>query len=242
MSPRASRLLPAFLLAAAASVGQTVLVDRVAASVNDIAIPESALRRAMLLSPLEREPGETADVFRFRVLDALIDQRLQYEDALRFGPEPPDAAEIEAAMAKVFDRLQAEGKVPAEEIARAGLTEEEVRASIERQLVVQRYIRERFRPVALAEEERARVEYDEHFVPERRAAGLPVTPFDQVAGQMRERSQQRVIDEEVDKWIQELRDKARITIYPPPATPTGQGVPIVIATAPARTRTPAPSR
>lgn len=240
MRPRASRLVSAFLLAAAASLGQTVLVDRVAASVNDIAIPESAVRRAMLLSPLVREPGETEGAFRSRVLDALIEQRLQYEDALRFGPEPPDAAEIEAALAKVSERLKAEGKNPAEEIARAGLTEEEVRGSVERQLVVQRYIRERFRPAALEEEERARVEYEEHFVPERRAEGLPAPPFEQVAGQMRERAQQRAIDEEVDKWIQELREKARITIYPPPAPAAGQGAPIVIATAPAPTRTPAP--
>ena len=118
------------------------------------------------------------------------------------------------------------------------MTEEEVRASVERQLVVQRYIRERFRPIA--EDESARAEYDEHFLPEQRAEGLPPPPFEQVAAQMRERAQQRAIDEEVDRWIQELREKARITIYPAPAPPVGQGAPVVIATAPASRVTPAP--
>ncbi|MGH9368150.1 MAG: hypothetical protein ACRD3M_10800 [Thermoanaerobaculia bacterium] len=241
MFVRHSRFLPLFLLGAAVSPGQTVLVDRVAASVNDVAIPESAVRRAMLLSPLERQPGESEGAFRARVLDAVIDQRLEYEDALRFGPEPPDAAEIEAALAKVGERLKGEGKDPEAEFARAGMSAEEVRASVERQLVVQRYLRERFRPAALAEEERARIEYEEHWVPERRAAGQPVPPFEEVAGEMRARAQQRGFDEEVEKWLQELREKARITIYPTPAAAAGQGAPIVIATAPAPTRTPAPA-
>jgi parvulin-like peptidyl-prolyl isomerase len=233
-----SRFLPFLLLAAAASIGQTVLVDRVAASVNDMAIPESAVRRAMLLSPLEQTPGESPEAFRVRVLDGLVDQYLQYEDALRFGPEPPNAAETEAAMAKLRERLAAEGKDPAAEFARAGMTADDVRASLERQLVVQRYLLERFRPVALADEERARAEYEERYVPERRAAGLPVLPFEQVAGEMRAQAQQRGFDEEIEKWLSELREKARITIYPTPTAPTGQSAPTVIATAPPPTRTP----
>jgi parvulin-like peptidyl-prolyl isomerase len=236
-----ARLLPPLLLAAAAALGQSVLVDRVAASVNDTAIPESAVRRALVLSPIEREAGETPETFRARVLDTLIDQYLQYEDAQRFGPAPPDAAEIEAAMARVSKRLIAEGKDPEEEFARAGMTVADVRASVERQLVVQRYLQERFRPVAIADEDRARSEYEEFYAPERRAAGLPVPPYEQVAEQMRARSQQRSFDEEVARWIAELRDKARITIYPTPTAATGQGPPVVIATAPPAVATPAPA-
>ena len=59
------------------------------------------------------------------------------------------------------ERLRAEGKDPAEEFARAGMTADDVRASLERQLVVQRYLKERFRAGTVADEERARTEYDE---------------------------------------------------------------------------------
>lgn len=240
MPARLSRYLPLLLAAAAASLAQTAVVDRVAASVNEVAIPESAVRRAMVLSPLSREEGETLEAFRARVLDALIDQNLQYEDALRFGPSPPDASEIEGTIAKLRARLAGEGKDPAAEFARAGMTAEDVRASVERQLVVQRYLRERFRFSAAADEERARAEYDERYAPERRAAGLPVPAFDQVAEQMRARVQQRAFDEEVEKWIKELREKATIKVYPPPSTPADLGAPVVISTAPAAPRTPTP--
>ena len=196
-----------------AAIAAAAVVDRIAATVNDVAIPESEVRKAMVVSGLPREPGESNESYRGRVLDALVDQHLQYEDAQRFGPAPPDAAEIEAAMKTLAERLRAEGKEPDAEFTRAGLTREEVRASIERQLLIQRYLRERFTPIAIADETRAREEYDEVYVAERRAAGLAVPPFETVVEEMRKRAQDRVFAEEIDKWRKDLRVKARVGIY-----------------------------
>ena len=249
-------LLPAFAtLGAPPAVPGSVVVDRVAASVNDIAIPESALRKAMLLSPLERASGESENTFRARVLDALIDQQLEYEDALRFGPEPPDAAAVEEATAKIVQRLRAEGKDPEREFARAGMTADDVRSSVERQLVIQRYLRERFRPMTLTDEEGAKAEYEQRYAPERRAAGETPAPFDQVAAEMRARVQQRAFEAEAEKWVGELRAKARITVHPAPPPPVTVGPDVHLAAAPtpkppppsptvapAPTPTPFPSR
>ncbi|HLN79926.1 MAG TPA: hypothetical protein VK392_01910, partial [Thermoanaerobaculia bacterium] len=106
---------------------------------------------------------------------------------------------------------------------RAGLTREEVRASIERQLLIARYLRERFTPVALADEERAREEYEKFYVPERRAATLAVPPFEAVTDEMRKRAQERGFEEEIEKWRRELRQKARVAIYRIPVPiPTGR--------------------
>ena len=205
-----------FLAAAALGVALALsgeILDRIAATVNDVAIPESEVRRAMVVSALQPEPGESSAAFRARVLDALIDQHLEYEDAQRFGSAPPDAAEIEAAMKTLESRLRAEGKDPAAEFAHAGLTREEVRASLERQLLIQRYLKERFYPVALADEERAREEYEKFYVPERRAAGLAVPPFESVLEEVRRRAQERSFAEETEKWRRDLRQKARVGIY-----------------------------
>ena len=227
-----------FLLLLVAPRVKAAVVDRIAATVNDVAIPESEVRNAMAVSALKPEPGESPDAFRVRVLDALIDQRLQYEEALRFGPAAPDAAEVEAAMKRLRERLEKEGKDPAAEFAAGGLTPEEVRASLERQLLVQRYLRERFRPIALADEARAKQEYDQRYVPERRAAGLPVAPFESVVEEMRARSQQRIFNEEVEKWMKELRQKARVAIYRVPLK-IPERTPVVLSTrAPGPTPTP----
>jgi len=206
------RFLASILLAVALALTADV-VDRIAATVNDVAIPESEVRKAMVVSALQPEAGETPEAFRGRILDALIDQHLEYEDAQRFGSTPPDAAEIEAAMRRLEERLRSEGKDPASEFARAGLTREEVRASLERQLFIQRYLRERFNPVALADEERAREEYDKFYVPERRAAGLAVPSFESVLEEVRKRAQERTFGEEIEKWRRDLRQKARVGLY-----------------------------
>jgi len=235
--------IAAALLALLGALLPGATVDRIAATVNDTAIAESDVRRAMAVSALTREGTETPEAFRARVLDAMIDERLQYEDALRFGPAAPDAADVEAALKKLRDRLTKEGRNPDAEFAAAGLTVSEVRATVERQLIVERYLQDRFRPIAFADEERAKEEYEKFYVPERKAAGLPIPPFEQVSEEMRTRSSQRVFHEEVEKWIRELREKSRISVYriPPHSGPARTAV--VVATAgPVPTPTPRPAR
>ena len=233
--------IAAALLALLGALLPGTTVDRIAATVNDTAIAESEVRRAMAVSALEREPTETPDAFRTRVLDAMIDERLQYEDALRFGPATPDAADVEAALKKLRERLTKEGRNPDVDFAAAGLTPSEVRATVERQLVVERYLQDRFRPISFADEDRAKEEYEKFYVPERKAAALPVPPFEQVSEEMRTRSSQRVFHEEVEKWIRELREKSRISIYRIPPHSGRERTPVVVATAgPAPTPTPKP--
>jgi hypothetical protein len=229
------------LLGAVLAVAAGEVVDRIAATVNDVAIPESEVRKWMVISALQPEAGESTEAFRARVLEALIDQHLQYEDAQRFGPAPPDAAEIAAAMRTLEERLRGENKDPQQEFNRAGLTREEVRAAIERQLLIQRYLRERFTPVALADEERAREEYETFYVPERKAAALEAPPFETVADEMRRRAQQRAFEDEIEKWRKELRQKARVGLYRIPVPiPTGRER-VVLSSISKVTPTPAPS-
>jgi hypothetical protein len=223
------RFLP--LLAAAALALGGEVADRIAATVDGVAIPETAVRRAMVVSALSPEPGETTESFRARVLDALIDQHLQYQEALRFGPPAPDAAAVQAAMERLRERLRAQGKEPEAEFAAAGMTVDQVRDTLERQLVVQRYLVERFRPVAIADEARAREEYETNYVPERRAAGLAAAPFERVAEEMRARSQQRVFEEEVARWMRELRDRSRVAVYRIPIPIPSGRTPVVLSTA-----------
>jgi hypothetical protein len=216
------------------------VVDRVAATVNDAAIPESEVRRAMVVSALEPRPGEDPEAFRARVLDALIEERLEYEDAARFGPAAPNAFEIDKAMTALRERIRATGKDPDAEFARSGMSVDEVRASIERQLVISVYLRERFAPIAYADEEQAREEYEKRYVPEQKAAGLSPAPFDAVADDMRKRYSERAFDEEVAKWLKELRQKARISIFRIPVAVPENRVPVVLATAPPAAKTPVP--
>jgi hypothetical protein len=235
------RLHAALLVAASIAVPASAeIVDRIAATVNDTAIPESEVRRAMVLGAMEPEAGESRDAFRSRVIDALIDQHLEYEDAARFGPASPDAAEVTAAMEKLRENLRAQGKDPDAEFARAGMSVDDVRSALERQLVVARYLKERFAPLAYADEAQARDEYEKRYVPERRAAGQAAEPFEAVADQMRSRYSERAFDEEVAKWLSDLRQRSRISIYRLPIQIPRDRTPVVVSRAPEPAHTPAP--
>ncbi len=143
-------------------------------------------------------------------------------------------------MNRLRDRLKAEGKDPTAEFAKAGLTPDEVRASIERQLVIARYLRERFAPIAFADEQQAREEYEKHYVAEQTAAGQPVAPFESVADEMRKRSSERAFEDEVARWLRDLRQKSRVSIYRIPVAVPEDRAATVLKTAPAPSRTPAP--
>ena len=215
--------------ASSASPGTSQIADRIAATVDEIAIPESELRKAMAVSALTPNPGETAGAFRTRVLDALIDQKLQYREALRFAPAAPEPSVVDASVARVRARLEREGRHPDAEFRAAGMTPEEVRAALERQIVVQNYLAERFRPIAVADEDRAHEEYDTRYVPEERSAGRAPEPYEKVAEEMRRRVQQRVFDEESARWLKEIRQKAAIAVYDPDRPMPAGGTPVPIS-------------
>jgi len=57
---------------------------------------------------------------------------------------------------------------------------------------------------------------------------------------MRRRYSERAFDEEVAKWLKELRQKARIAIFRIQVGVPENRIPVVLSTAPPSARTPAP--
>jgi hypothetical protein len=147
---------------------------------------------------------------------------------------------VTAALDKLRENLRKEGRDPAAEFARAGMTVEDVRSSLERQLVIAKYLRERFAPLAYADESQAREEYEKHYVPEQKASGRPAEPFEAVADEMRRRYSDRAFDDEVARWLRELRQRSRISIYRLPVEIPRDRTPVMVSSAPEPTPTPAP--
>ena len=75
-------------------------------------------------------------------------------------------------------------------------------------------------------------------MPEQEAAKLPVEPFETVSEEMRRRASERAFEEQVARWLKELRQKARIGINRIPPALESAGAPVVLSTAPARTPAP----
>lgn len=202
-----------FSLAAAVAAGGATL-DRIVATVDERAITLTELDRAVLTGALAREPGETEDAFRERVLSEMIDEYLRYRDALRFLPVAPDPARLDAAFEALQRRLRQAGKDPEAEFRAAGMSDAEVRASLERQLVVSQYVRDRFAALSFVSPEDLDEEY-RAVADEYRKTGRVPPPREGLEEELRDRVRDRRTAEEIDKWTRELREKARITRLAP---------------------------
>jgi parvulin-like peptidyl-prolyl isomerase len=227
--PRYRFALAAAVLLASASV-RGVLLDRIVATVDGRAITLSELDHAMVTGSLERSAGEKDDAYRERVLSEMIDEYLRYRDALRFSPALPDPAEVDAAVATLRDRLRKEGKDPDSEFRAAGLDAAQVRAALERQIVVMRYVRDRFAGLVFVSPEDLDQEYA-GVSEEYRKTGRVAPPRDALDEELRARVRDRRTSEEIDKWTRELREKARITRLAPAPKPAA-GTPTVLSKTP----------
>lgn len=206
-------------LLAAAVTGATL--DRVVATVDERAITLSELNRAVLTGGLAREGTESESQFRDRVLSEMIDEYLRYRDALRFSPAAPDPAAVDQAVESLRKRLREEGKDPDAEFREAGLSPAEVRASVERQIVVTRYVRDRFAATAFVSPEDLDQEYAA-VLDEYRKSGRVPPPRDALDEELRGRLRDRRTSEEIDKWTKDLREKARITMLTEAPIPPGR--------------------
>ena len=227
--PRYRYALVLVALLAAVS-GGAVLLDRIVATVDGRAITLSELDHAMVTGSLERSAGETDEAYRERVLSEMIDEYLRYRDALRFSPAPPDPGEVDAAVQTLRDRLRKEGKDPDAEFRAAGLDEAQVRVALERQIVVMRYVRDRFAGLVFVSAEDLDAEYAE-VSEEYRKTGRVAPPRDALEEELRARVRDRRTSEEIDKWTRDLREKARITRLAPAPAPAA-GKPTVLSKTP----------
>lgn len=222
--------LPIAIVLLAAAPGRAVLLDRIVATVDGRAITLSELDHAMVTGSLEKTAGETDDAFRERVLSEMVDEYLRYRDALRFSPAAPDPDAVDQALASLRDRLRKEGKDPDAEFRSAGLDEAQVRASLERQIVVTRYVRDRFSGLVFVSPEDLDQEYAE-VSREYEKTGRVAPPRDALEEELRSRVRDRRTSEEIDKWTKELREKARITRLAPAPKPAG-GKPTILSKTP----------
>ena len=224
------RTVAALALSISAFAADAALLDRIVATVDERAITLSELNRAVVTGSLAREPGEADAAFRERVLTEMIDEYLRYRDALRFSPAAPDPADTDAALETLRQRLRREGKDPDAEFRAAGMSEAEVRASLERQIVVTRYVRERFAALVFITAEDIDQEYEIVSTEYRKTGRLPPAR-DALEDELRGRVRDRRTSEEIDKWTGELREKARITrLAPAPERPAGK--PTVLSKSP----------
>lgn len=208
-------------LGSVASAGE--ILDRVVAIVNSTPIFQSdwefALRSEALLdgrSPESLNASEQRAVF-----DRLVDQELLREQMRGYMTITVTDEEVNERLKEV--RQQIDGAKSDEGwreiLKKADVSEEELKARIRGQLEILRFLDSRFRPSTRVDFRSVQAYYREQFLPELKRQGGQEIPLSEVAPKIREILTQQRINEQVNAWLQSLREQADIRI---PSAPRKQ--------------------
>jgi len=197
---------------------QSVTLDRVVASVDNVAITRSDVENAyrfelFLNSQVTQVAPEkaTLELVRDRLIDQLVLLREADAEGIPAVDSPDTSAEELAAIRKKF------GSDPAFQSALGslGLDEQEVLGRLrDRQRILQ-LIDQRLRPSAQVEPADIEAYYQKTFVPElarRGTASAP--PLAEVESQIREIITQKKIDQLLAAWLENLKQSHRVSVHP----------------------------
>lgn len=192
---------------------QSLTLDRLVAVVNGQPITLSDLRavRGMELVPDARTLDHAA------LVDRLIERELMRAEVDRFSIAPPDAEQLDARLARIAQRLGSGngGKLPGDALEALGLSPGRLRAWVEDDLRIERYLRQRFDAAAQPSDEEALAFFrsrEREFM----VGGRP-QPFAAVRDEVRARLAGERRRELIDDWTAALRRRATIVVVPPPS-------------------------
>jgi parvulin-like peptidyl-prolyl isomerase len=213
---RAIFIFVAFALAARAPQafgGRTALpqsarvVDRIVARIEGDIILQSQLRELGALQQLIDGRAESDE----KLLDELIEQWVVQTEAT--GAHFPQPAQSEVD--RELQRLQANFGSPEKYAARLnelGLTPDQVRRLLIRQINVERYVDYKFRPSVQVEPADIDAYYKNELLPELAKKNQPKPARSAVEEQIREVLTQRQISDLTGKWLDDTKSRLKIEI------------------------------
>jgi peptidyl-prolyl cis-trans isomerase SurA len=199
-------------VAVSSATGDEQLVDRLVAVVDDDPILESQLEQTIGIGLLEQQEGEDDSYYRRRVLDGLIEEKLRFHEVDRFGFAEVPVDEVEKQFEAVRDRFPDEQSFQAR-LQELNLDEQGLRQLLARQVMVMIYVEERLGARIFVGLEEIQAYYDEVLVPRLERNGEPIPQIREVREPIRQVLKQELLNEEIERWTDELRRQADIVDY-----------------------------
>lgn len=157
------RRLPLLMLFAGA-LAASVVLDRVAVIVGKQIIKESDILRDLRVTEfLNRQPPEFNGQDKRKAADRLVDQMIIREEIRRGAYPPAPPSQVDAMLKQIRDqRAGGSDTRLQQELAHYALSEDQLRAQLQWQFDVLKFIDQRFRPGVLVTDEDVKAYYDQH--------------------------------------------------------------------------------
>jgi hypothetical protein len=188
------------------------LKDRVMAVVDEEPILASELERVIALGLVQPREGEGDVPFRRRILNGLVEERLRFHEIDRFGFEQVPVDMIEKNVAQIRSRFPNEEEFR-KTLRDLGLSQQALRQLVARQLMVLTHVEEQLGPRVFVSLDDITAYYRNVLTPEMQKQKQPVPPVEDVRDQIRAVLKEQRLNEELEKWTEELRRAADIHVY-----------------------------
>jgi hypothetical protein len=107
-------------------------------------------------------------------------------------------------------------------LARVGLQEAELRAYVTLQAAVDRFVDYRFRPFVTVSPEQKQSFYQERFLPQlKKTPGAQIPTLEEVSAKIEEILTEEKINEELNRWLVDIRRYSRIEFFKDEIPPGG---------------------
>lgn len=198
------------------------VLDRVVAVVNGHPILASEWEEALRYECFQnqRAVADMRSEERQGTLQRLIDQRL-IEDQMKLeGGAPAISEQLTGKVVQMREQILRERKQrPNREnpdweaiLVEFGFTQEEIEGHVARELNILRFVERRFRPTIQIDPAEIERYYRETLMPQLQKAGAADPPLADIERQIRELLVQKALEEQLNRWLQSLRQEHRIQI------------------------------
>ena len=184
------------------------IVDRIAAVVDRDVITLSEAEQAAELRALRGQE----ELSMAEVVERLIDARLVEREVSRYSEEAVPQEQIDTVLQSMRASFPSQTAF-LDSLTERGLTEEELRLLIGKQVNIQRYLESRFRPLVYVSDEEVQRYYDELLRPDIEAAGENPPPRGSMEASIRRILEEKVFNQRIDEWIGRLKSRSSIRRY-----------------------------
>jgi peptidyl-prolyl cis-trans isomerase SurA len=191
--------------------GGGVTIDQIVAVVGRHPIKKSDIERDLRVTQfLNGEPPDFSLAARRKSLSRLIDQELIRSDMAIAGNGSSRADEAQRLFEEfVKDRFGGSNSQADVEMRRRGLTQAQLLQQLQWQLVVLRFIDQRFRPGVFITDDEVRNYYDEHLAQLKQQYATN-NSFESLEAKIRENLEAQRVNKNFEDWLDQARKDTRV--------------------------------
>ena len=203
-------------LLAGAALMNAEIIDRIAVSVGNQVITVSDLDREIRVTAFLNgaQPGFTAEAKR-RAADMMVRQRLVRREIELSKYPQPDPSDVEPVLKHFKEENYPDAAAYNQALAKAEVTDQEVRAQILWQLTFLRFIDVRFRPGVQVSDEDVQAYFTKSIEPAAKAASAgQAVLIDDYRERIIEILTEQQVDKDLDTWIREAIKRTVVEYRP----------------------------